>query len=729
MTKTPNRPEIESIRRQLDANHPGVACREMAELISSAGLHNLRGELDRISSGYNYMVNYMLQHGEDTGHEAFFIQTREELRTLADRLERELKAIDSPDLYDSRVRTMRLTNVSLSDITGRLDSLALLAGSNGDDASQNAVIQRNREQELINLFNFVWSRFPLTSGDLKLLTERASSDEGDFIERSQIISALFLGLLQYYEKGRVVALLDIYERSADVSVKARALMALVLGMYAQRQRIAGDREIELRLQSWLEQPGNGKRLRHVVMDIVRTLDTDRINKELKEDFLPKMQKMKPHIDKILRKSQGEGTFEENPDWEEMMRDSGLDSKLKELTELQNEGADLMMFAFSNLKNFGFFNELSNWFLPFDTRHSQIRDSLTDLPSAMVQLLDTPGMMCDSDKYSFVLSLTKVPQTQRTLMFSQLSEQEEALRQAIDEAALSQSTVDNLFNSESTRYIRDLNRFLKLFRERRQFTDILRHPFVIEEIPFPKSAVSEDSEFVRIVGEFYLRRKYFRDAVDMFLILEGAEGFDPSLPEKIGYCYHQLHDYTKAMTYYRKAELFNPDSLWLIKRMASASRLEGIYVDAIEFYSRALESEPDNTSMLMNLGGCLTQEKRYEKALKLYYKVNYLKPEHINSLRAIAWTEFLAGDYDKSVAASLRVLEKSRELIDLVNAGHSHLASGNFGKAYELYSEGAKCEGGVKAFNEMMENDRPDLLKAGCRSIDIDIIVDRINSNH
>ena len=50
----------------------------------------------------------------------------------------------------------------------------------------------------------------------------------------------------------------------------------------------------------------------------------------------------------------------------MMERSGLAEKLKEMSEIQEEGGDVMMGTFEHLKTFPFFSEPANWFLPFDT---------------------------------------------------------------------------------------------------------------------------------------------------------------------------------------------------------------------------------------------------------------------------------------------------------------------------------------------------------------------------
>lgn len=61
----------------------------------------------------------------------------------------------------------------------------------------------------------------------------------------------------------------------------------------------------------------------------------------------------------------------NPDWADAIEKSGLGDKLREMNELQLEGADVYMSTFSQLKSYPFFRDISNWFYPFDKQQSDV----------------------------------------------------------------------------------------------------------------------------------------------------------------------------------------------------------------------------------------------------------------------------------------------------------------------------------------------------------------------
>lgn len=716
MTDKTTYTNLAKVHKAISNGRPGVALLALRRAVGSCGLWHYSSEIDDLENSYRYMVNYMIDGGADPGRVDFVEDLSHSIRRMADRIDREVNAADAPELYYAKIRTSALVPENIAALVTK----CVIGADNQEDS----------EQTLINLFNAVWTTFPLSAGDVSLLVDTAAEESNPPELRSQIISALMLGVMKYYERERLEGLLAIYDRSSSLMIKARSLMAFVIAMYAMRDRVASDRRFVATLRKWCLDEENCNRLGSVILDIVRTLDTERINKTLQEDFMPAVSKLKPGIDKLMKEGGLTADGDLNPEWEELMASSGLDKKLRDLTEMQEEGADLMMFAFSNLKSFGFFQELSNWFLPFNSAHSSVNGMASQLSPAMLSMLDTPGMMCDSDKYSFALSLMRTPEAQRKMMFSQMQANEDALRGAVAELALRQSDANIVFKRESECYIRNLNRFFKLFREHSQFKDVLHHPFSITDLPVIGEAALSDAAQLKVIGEFYLRRGYYRDALEMFRLLEKHEGADSALIEKIGYCLQKLGDNGAALVEYRKAELFNPDSLWLVKHIAQTARQTGCYADAAEYYEKVIEREENNVAAMMNLGNCLVELGKNDEALKLFYKVAYLRPDHLNSLRAIAWVEFISGNAKKSLDYYSQVLV-SREATpaDWLNAGHAHLVQRHMREAVEHYRRGVNesesVEAGLKKFVSVVNSDKNVLMSGGVGETEIALIMDHV----
>lgn len=721
-----NETQQRRVRSLINNNRVQAAMAELKQMLQQPDYGFLMSELSRIEESYNYMTEYLLRGFPDEHREAFFENTRDALYVLVDRIERVALMKSSEYLYFSQARVLENSEEPLSQLIisyedyGRQIQLVKLSEA---DVSP---LKREQESLLRRIFNYIWVTMPLSDGDLKFITETVVKDDSDYAASSQIITALFMGCLQFYERGRLLTLLDIYDNCKDINIRARALMAFTLSLYASRNRVSHDKALRVRLESWMDTDDNVSRLRGVIMDIVRTLDTERVNKTIREDVIGDMKKnIRPLIDKIIVKNQ-DGDEEINPDWQDMLQNSELGDKLKQLDEMQSEGADMMMYAFSSLKNFGFFQDIANWFLPFDSEHTQLSGCFDNLPMSFVTMLNTPSMLCDSDKYSFALSMMRVSEAQRKMMFDNMGGNDEMMSQMFSEAQLKMSASKEAFSNASLRYIRDINRFLKLFRVKEQFRDILRHPFVLSEIPFVGNQVSEDTDFAELVGEFYFKRKYYKDALLMFLMLEKQGDVQASLYEKIGYLQERLGHLNEAMVYYRKAELFNPDSVWLIKQLAGINSQLANYADAEEYYRRALEFNPENRAQILGLANVLVEQKKYEEALQLFHKVNYLSPGHLNSMRGIAWVEFLNGNYQKSLEYHQKVLLTSEyTMTDCINAGHAALLSGNADKALKLYRDSLLAKGGsIEKLLEVAQEDRQMMLQLGVQAVDYDILVDK-----
>ena len=84
---------------------------------------------------------------------------------------------------------------------------------------------------------------------------------------------------------------------------------------------------------------------------------------MREEIIPEMLKNVSSM-KNMRfgfEENDEENNDMNPDWEDAFEKSGLGDKLREMNELQLEGADVYMSTFAALKNYPFFREVHNWF--------------------------------------------------------------------------------------------------------------------------------------------------------------------------------------------------------------------------------------------------------------------------------------------------------------------------------------------------------------------------------
>ena len=100
---------------------------------------------------------------------------------------------------------------------------------------------------------------------------------------------------------------------------------------------------------------------------------------MREEIIPQMLKTQHLINPDMKIEDIEDLEEFNPEWKKSL--DMANEKIRELGELQMEGADTYMGTFAQLKTFPFFQQAAHWFYPFST---QISEVASILPPAMIR---------------------------------------------------------------------------------------------------------------------------------------------------------------------------------------------------------------------------------------------------------------------------------------------------------------------------------------------------------
>ena len=688
-------------------------------------------ELQDIERTYMYMLHYLAEGYEDESRRGLIASLRERLHRLNDMVEIDKAKPESSLDWFASMRMSEVRKESLSELAESYRMLLFRPESYGPvpSAEQENTVSLRREWESLlgDIFVAVWVKYHLSKEDASELKQLLISDDTDAFLKTLIASALVLGSLHCYDERKLDILADIADGCGgnvlfDDGLRGIAMtgVALVLASYPVRGAASGD--LRSRIELWRDDERLSKDMRLVVREIIRTIDTDRARKKMNEEVIPELMKLRPDIMKRMRDvsiDSDVNAMEENPEWADMLEKTGLRSKLEDLSEMQSEGADLMMAAFANLKDFSFFRKTSNWFMPFYANHSEIRSFRSFSGSAIGVLFDSAVMMCDSDKYSFALSLERMQPSYRDAMTANLSSQFEQMRS--ENAAVAPTSSDAEVSQSARKFIRNLYRYFKLFGGADKTKDCFASPVDLTEVPLLWDVVKND-EFTYIVGEFYFSRKLYTEALSLLPLADDDSG--KRIKEKIGYCYQQLKMYDRAYSVYQEALLVNPESKWLMRRLAQCSRHTGRFAEAAVLYGRLLESDPDNGVLLMHRANSLYASGDIEAALKVYYKINYLQPDNQNADRAIAWCEFLSGNHEKSRERYARLLLTSPNAADYLNAGHLALAETRIKEAAGCYKEYIRL-GGIEEFDKAMKEDIKVLVQHGVDSGFLDLLRDKL----
>ncbi|MDE5870645.1 MAG: hypothetical protein K2H22_01685, partial [Muribaculaceae bacterium] len=393
----------------------------------------LPGALNRISqaeSTYRYMLDYFARGLSDPGRDGLLASLRSEILDIAQKIDKDTLASDSPEMYFSTLRMCRLRPALLKDSLKKVVELKAMADLSLSAGQYPDTLMSQLEAEEEKVFNILWTADALSADEYTEVHASVMSGSIPYTTASLAIAAIGLSLMRYYSHEAFLTLV-VLSKAEDLRISARALSTLVLSLGRWPEEAADDLKLTEALHTLLDVARMPERIRNVVKTLVRTRDTDRVSRKMQREVIPGLMQFGPDIIQRLKKTSEESSFSEleaNPEWEELLRKSGLEEKLRELTEMQSDGADVMMVAFSNLKSFPFFRQLRNWFLPFTVQHPMLRPLQTIDDDGVSSMLEMSGLMCDSDKYSFAFSLASMPAQQRAMMLSQMHAQTEQMRQ-------------------------------------------------------------------------------------------------------------------------------------------------------------------------------------------------------------------------------------------------------------------------------------------------------------
>lgn len=339
-----------------------------------------------------------------------------------------------------------------------------------------------------------------------------------------------------------------------------------------------------------------------------------------------------------------------------------------------------------------------------------------------KMLSASSLLCNSDKYSFCLSLSQVPESQRQLMMGQFGAENAAVQEMANQELMKKElSRENISN----RYIQDLYRFFKLYIRRSEFTDPFAGHINLLHVSTLESLLS-GQESLRLIGEYYFRRGYYDDALELFERLSATYHSDAEIYQKIGFCYQKQGDYAEALEAFLKAEIIAPDNFWTIRRIATCYRNLKKPEMALSYYHRAEKIQPDNLSVQMNIGHCYVEQKDYEEALKYYFKVDYLDPDGGKAWQPIAWCSFLVGKKDQARRYYEKILAGKPTALDYLNAGHVEFSLGHIRQAIDYYRRSIELDGGDTAkFMANFKQDVPDLVASGIAASDIPILLDQL----
>lgn len=587
------------------------------------------------------------------------------------------------------------------------------------------------QKHISDAFNHFWLTDKLNAEDIEIAKSINESEDILWAIKCHIVSAIFLSLMRCFDKNKFMLLLDFYEKNEE-RVWQRALISFIISSCYYDKRVLLHNDLMKRISLLTDDEFLNKNIETIIIQFLKSKDTEKIAKKIETEIMPDIIKMSPKLEDKLNLDDllSENVYDEkNPNWEHFFDDTPeIYDKIEEFSKLQKEGSDVFISAFSKLKHFPFFNTFSNWFSPFYKENESLSQKIklsSNLEDNKIEYflegMEKNLFMCNSDKYSFCLSLSQMSDTQKSMLVNTLNSEFDEMIGLIKEDGILKQEEKNRFIF--TQYIQDLYRFYKLHSWKNEFVDIFNLKLDFYKCKIFNILIT-DINIIRNIAEYLFENNHFEDALEIYLNLNKKGDITSEIFEKIGYCNQHLKKYEEAINFYKKAELFDTNRIWNLKKIALCYRYLKKFDKALEYYTEIEKKEPDNLYIVTAKGHCYLNLNDFDKALKYYFKVEFLNPSNNKVMRPIAWCYFASGKFDDAEKYYSKLLANENNKYDLMNMGHIKWCKGNLKEAIEYYKKSIKQkDNNIELFLGSLKNDEKYLLKFGVNKNDIPFMID------
>ena len=670
----------------------------------------LQGEMERfmaLQSDFRLMTDYWQRGFNDPERENVYSQLLRRLYVLAtDILTRDSMAGSSflTSLH-SRPRQIR-KDWTMANVRRQLEdfvsSVALL-DLEPEESRKERRKQVYQEHQLLmhDLFDYILTSRLWKDSLAEAFTDMLTSPTIDTGDQQLIVSAITLSALNAFGFNKFSVLMNVYLKTTDPGVRQRALVGWVLCMDSTKARIYP--EMAEMVNRVCDDETCRNELTELQMQLYYCMDAEHDQKKIHDEIMPEI--LKGSNIKITRhglEEIDEDTLEDilHPDTAERNMER-MEGRMKQMADMQKAGSDIYFGGFSQMKRMPFFNDLSNWFVPFYPQHPAISNIWENTKGKkFLQIITKVGAFCDSDKYSFVLAFEQVLKQFPAKMLKMVEDGEASPLPLGGKIDLSEQQQPAFIRRM---YLQNLYRFFRLFPLRSEFAspfeDKTKHLFFAN----PLFAGNKLQENMIEVAAFLMKRRQNDEALAVMEICNPASHSSlitsPSslITPNFSFDYHMLmgnllmrmsSDEGQAATeHFRQALALRPDSEKALAGYARALFRNHDYEEALTRYEKLMTLKPDHTGYMLNAAICMTNLDRNEEALKLLYKLDYEQPDNHKVKRVLAWVLTMSQRYEQAGKAYQQLLAAEQpEPVDMLNYGYCLWFQGNVTEAIAHFKQ-------------------------------------------
>lgn len=569
-------------------------------------------------------------------------------------------------------------------------------------------LHRQHHQLMSEWFDNLWLSSIWTDGRASAIEEILLSPTIESYDQQLLASAITIAVINHFDMAKFRLLLHVYQQATDENIRQRALVGWVMALCSETATCLYGEEME-ELKNLLADKAVCLELMQLQQQIIYCVNAEKDHQTIQKEIIPDLLKNGNY--KITRN--GIEEVEEDslndilhPD-EEERRMEQMEESFQRMQDMQKQGSDIYFGGFSQMKRFSFFQDMSNWFVPFYEDHPGIAEVTERFKNnQFLSSIFNVAPFCNSDKYSFVLAFSQVVDRIPKDMLQMFERGEASFGEVAQEVLSSTAYIRRL-------YLQDLYRFYKIFSHRSEF----RSPFEHMDEIFFANPIFRDTPLETCfndVAAFLIKQHRWNEAVKVldncgkahrdfrFYMMAGY------LSMRSGCSFVNMFD--EAVSLYEKALALEPEDEKAHLGHARALFVFGNYKEALNEYNYLLKVQPDKKSYLLNRAVCLSKLSRHEEALKDLYRLNYESPDDMNVNRVMAWVLTCNDKYEQADKIYSQLVADHAQPEDLLNYGYCLWLSGKNGEAVGCFQRYLKET--EKDALSMINGERPLLEEKG-----------------
>lgn len=439
-------------------------------------------EVTQIEEDFQRMVDFFASGNYDPDKDKVYAKLCERADRLLDQVEMFGLRLSNPFFMQLDRDVKGNYTLDLEEMSNRLEDFAVDLTMLDLETDPNQLREKRRDifSRHHNYRKQMFAQIALSpkfcDEDREVFESLILSSSIDTVDAQLMVTAIMLSCATQFDPQKAELLYNVYKKAEDDHLSQRALVSYLLSL---SHNSIGDFDLNAH-------PLDPTLLSQIQRQVLYTIDSPRVEQIMQHDIMPDIiknsefdfqnnriiQRKKDKLDDIL-----------NPHKDEEMIEK-MEETMKKMKQLQEQGSDLFFGGFRHVKRHPFFNDLINWFCPFYFDHPQLPVIHNEDDKHIIKNLLSRTPFCDSDKYSFFISMNQA--------ISTIPDNIKEMLKSGDAQLDIVGGGDVIHNAAFIRrtYLQDLFRFYKISDKATRVNNVIEHPQISHYITSGNPAYDE-----------------------------------------------------------------------------------------------------------------------------------------------------------------------------------------------------------------------------------------------